>query len=89
MGVFTHVVTSYQYQYGIQYQFNPFNVTYSLIKATVFAFIIASVSAYHGYYTDGGSLEVGRSSTKAVVYCSILILVFNFILTELLLNPNA
>jgi len=85
MGVITHVVTSYQYQTGIQYQFDPGNVTYALIKATVFAFIIASVSAYHGYYTDGGSLEVGRSSTKAVVYCSILILVFNFLLTQLLL----
>ena len=85
MGMFTHVVTSYKYIYGIQYQFNPFNVTYALIKTVVFAFIISSVSAYHGYYTEGGALEVGRSSTKAVVYCSILILVFNFLLTQLLL----
>jgi phospholipid/cholesterol/gamma-HCH transport system permease protein len=85
MGVFTKVVTSYKYIYGIQYQFNPFNVTYALIKTVVFAFIISSVSAYQGYYTNGGALEVGRSSTKAVVYCSILILIFNFLLTQLLL----
>ncbi|MGP8216170.1 MAG: MlaE family ABC transporter permease [Bacteroidia bacterium] len=85
LGVFTHVVTSYKFTYGIQYQFNSYNVTYSLIKTVVFAFIISSVAAYQGYYTEGGSLEVGKSSTRAVVYCSILILLFNFILTQLLL----
>ena len=52
----------------------------------VFAFIITSVSAYHGYYASGGALEVGRSSTMAVVYSSILILLFNVILTQLLLT---
>ncbi len=85
LGLFAHVITSYQYIYGIQFEFNPFNITYALTKTVVFAFIIASVSAYHGYYTEGGALEVGRSSTKAVVYCSILILIFNFLLTQLLL----
>jgi len=85
LGMFAHVITSYQYVYGLQFEFNPFNITYALIKTVVFAFIISSVSAYHGYYTNGGALEVGRSSTKAVVYCSILILVFNFLLTQLLL----
>ena len=84
-GVFTGVVTSQQYIYGIQYQFKPFNVTYALIKTVVFAFIITSVSAYQGYYTKGGALEVGQASTKAVVYSSILILLFNFLLTQLLL----
>jgi phospholipid/cholesterol/gamma-HCH transport system permease protein len=85
LGTLSGVVSTYQYEFGLQYQFNSFNITYALIKTVVFAFIIASVSAYHGYYTEGGALEVGRSSTKAVVYCSILILVFNFILTQLLL----
>jgi phospholipid/cholesterol/gamma-HCH transport system permease protein len=85
LGTLSGVVTTYQYVYGLQYQFNSFNITYALIKTVVFAFIIASISAYHGYYTEGGALEVGRSSTKAVVYCSILILIFNFILTQLLL----
>ena len=68
-----------------KYEFNSFYVTYCLIKTTVFAFIIASVSSYFGYYTKGGALEVGSASTRAVVYSSIMILIFNFILTDLLL----
>lgn len=84
-GTITHVVTSYEYIYGIQYDFRPYNVVYALIKTEVFAFIITSVSAYCGYFTQGGALEVGRSSTKAVVYSSIIILLFNVILTQLLL----
>ncbi len=84
-GVVTGVVTSYEFIYGIQWQFKPFNVIYALIKTVVFAFIISSVASYHGYYTKGGALEVGVSSTKAVVYTNILILVFNFLLTQLLL----
>ena len=78
-------VTTADFLSGLKYDFNPFYVTYSLIKTVVFAFIIASVSSYFGYFTKGGSIEVGKSSTKAVVYSSILILVFNFILTNLLL----
>ena len=85
LGSITNVVTPYQYLYGIQYDFRLYNVTYSLIKTVVFAFIIASVPAYHGYFTRGGALEVGKSSTVAVVYSSLLILLFNFILTQLLL----
>lgn len=85
-GVLTHAVTSYEFLYGIQYQFKPYNVTYALIKTVVFAFIITSVSSYHGYHTEGGALEVGRSSTKAVVYSSIVILLFNVLITQLLLS---
>jgi phospholipid/cholesterol/gamma-HCH transport system permease protein len=84
-GVLTEVVTPYEYIYGIQYDFRPFNFTYAIIKTIVFAFIITTVSAYHGYYTSGGALDVGKSSTKGVVYSSILILIFNYILTQLLL----
>jgi phospholipid/cholesterol/gamma-HCH transport system permease protein len=86
IGVLTNVVTSYEYIFGIQYDFQAFNVTYALIKTVVFAFIITSVSAYHGYNTEGGALEVGKSSTKAVVYSSIIILLFNVLLTQLLLS---
>ena len=84
-GVLSGVVTEYEYVLGVTYQFKPFNVTYALIKGVVFAFIMASVPAYHGYYTKGGSLEVGKSSTKGVVYSSVLILAFDLILTQLLL----
>ena len=85
-GILTGVVTEYEYIYGITYQFVPYNVTYALIKSAVFAYIIASVPAYHGYYTKGGALEVGRSSTKGVVYSSVLILTFDLVLTQLLLS---
>jgi phospholipid/cholesterol/gamma-HCH transport system permease protein len=80
------VITTENFIYGIQYAFIPYYITYSLIKTVVFAFIITSVSAFQGYYVTGGSLEVGQASTKAVVYSSVLILLFNVILTQLLLS---
>lgn len=81
----TKGLTPHDYVVGITSMFQPFYVTYSLIKSLVFAFIIASVSSYHGYYTNGGALDVGRSSTHAVVYSSIVVLLFNLILTKLML----
>ncbi len=85
-GTAAGVITSEDYIYGIQYAFIPYYIVYSLIKTVFFAFIITSISAFHGYYVDGGSLEVGRASTRAVVHSSILILLFNVILTQLLLS---
>jgi phospholipid/cholesterol/gamma-HCH transport system permease protein len=85
-GTISGVMTPENYIYGIQYSFIPYYITYSLIKTVFFAFIITSVSAFQGYYVEGGSLEVGRASTKAVVYSSVLILMFNVILTQLLLS---
>ncbi len=85
-GTLSGVITSEDFIYGIQYAFIPYYITYSMIKTVFFAFIITSVSAFHGYYVDGGSLEVGRASTKAVVHSSIIILLFNVILTQLLLS---
>jgi phospholipid/cholesterol/gamma-HCH transport system permease protein len=82
----TGALTSTDYIYGIQYWFVPFYITYSLIKVAVFAVIITSVPGFFGYTVQGGALEVGRSSTKAVVTSSILILLFNVILTQLLLS---
>lgn len=84
-GVITGAVSSTAFIYGIQYAFTPFYVVYALIKAVVFAFVIVSVSAYEGYYCQGGALEVGRASTKAVVYSSLVILLFNVIITQMLL----
>ncbi|HBF88069.1 MAG TPA: ABC transporter permease [Bacteroidales bacterium] len=85
-GVSAGVVSTEEFVYGVQYGFNAFYITYALIKTVVFALIITSVSAYQGYFTSGGALEVGRSSTKAVVYSSILILLFNLLLTQLILT---
>ncbi len=85
-GTSAGVITSQDYVYGIQYAFIPYYVTYAIIKTLFFAFIITSVSAFQGYNVEGGSLEVGRASTKAVVFSSVLILLFNVILTQLLLS---
>lgn len=84
-GDMSGLVTSANYIRGIQDQFVPFNIIFALIKTIVFAYIITSVSAYHGFHTDGGALEVGQSSTKAVVYSSVFILIFDYILTQLIL----
>jgi phospholipid/cholesterol/gamma-HCH transport system permease protein len=83
--VTTGIVTSYDYIIGLQGWFEPYTLTYALIKTAVFAFIITTVSGFQGYNTRGGALEVGTASTKAVVYSSILIIFFNLILTQLLL----
>lgn len=82
----TDVVTVYDYIHGLHYAFVPFYVTYSIIKICFFSVIITSISAFQGYYTFGGALEVGKSSTKAVVYSIIVVLLFNLILTKFLLT---
>jgi phospholipid/cholesterol/gamma-HCH transport system permease protein len=64
--------------------FVPFYVSFSIIKTFFFGFLIATVPSYLGYYVQGGALEVGRASTKAVVNTSILILFFDLVLTQLL-----
>ncbi len=85
-GMVTGVITLQDYIYGIQYAFIPYYIVYSTIKTLFFAFIITTVSSYQGYFVEGGALEVGRSSTKAVVYSSLILLLFNVILTQLLLS---
>jgi phospholipid/cholesterol/gamma-HCH transport system permease protein len=83
--IITGALPASDYIYGIQYLFVPFYITYALVKTVVYAFIITSVSAFYGYYVQGGALEVGRSSTRGVVYSSILILLADLILTQLML----
>jgi len=83
MGMATGACSSYEFIFGIQAFFEPWKLYYSFTKVITFAFLITSISSYFGYYTQGGALEVGKSSTSAVVYSSILILIFNFIITQL------
>lgn len=85
-GTLAGVISSSEYIQGIQNNFVPFNIVFALIKTITFAYLITTVSAYHGYYTVGGAREVGESSTSAVVYSSILILIFDYILTQLILT---
>jgi len=82
---YTGVISPSQYVLGIQYAFVPYYVVYSLIKSVIFGFIISSVSSYYGYFAYGGALDVGKASTNAVVKSSIIILLFNVLLTNLLL----
>jgi len=86
IGGLTTDVTTADFLIGLRYEFNSFYVTYAIIKTICFAFIVASISSYFGYHTKGGAIDVGRSSTKSVVSSSILILIYNFILTKLILT---
>ncbi len=85
-GILTGLFYSDDYIYGIQLDFNPYFIRYALIKTLIFAFVIATIPAYHGYYVRGGSLEVGRASTQAVVWTSVVIILLNYFLTQMLLG---
>ncbi|NCC21228.1 MAG: ABC transporter permease [Alphaproteobacteria bacterium] len=60
----------------------PIDVISGLIKAAVFGLIVALMGCYHGYYSQRGAQGVGTATTNAVVTASILILIFNYILTQ-------
>ncbi|MDE5963596.1 MAG: ABC transporter permease [Alistipes sp.] len=81
----TGIMIPSDYIDGLLLDFKSYSIVYSLIKTSVFAYIITSVSAFYGYYAKGNSLEVGSASTRAVVASSIVIMIFNLILTQLLL----
>jgi phospholipid/cholesterol/gamma-HCH transport system permease protein len=71
---------------GAQMDFIPFHITYAFIKTLIFAMLLATIPAFHGYYMKGGALEVGRASTVSFVWTSVSIISFNYILTQLLLG---
>lgn len=79
------ILSSDTYDQGLMENFMPYNVTFALIKAYTFAFIISTVPAYYGYYVKGGSLEIGRSSTRSVVVSCVMILLADYALAALLL----
>jgi len=70
---------------GLSDGFNPITVTVCLIKAVVFGFIITSICSYQGFYTAGGSLEVGQSATRGVVYSCVMILFFDLVISRMFL----
>ena len=79
-------MTPASFEYGLQFYFNEFYVWYSMIKSVVYAFLISSIASYFGYNVKGGALEVGKASTNAVVMSSILILLGDVILTQIMLT---
>ena len=74
------------FEYGLQFYSTEFYIWYSIIKSVVYAFIISSIASYFGYNVKGGALEVGKASTNAVVMSSIMILLADVILTQLMLT---
>ena len=85
-GVLSGLFSGVNYIEGLQTDFQPFLVTYAIIKTLVFAFLIATVPSYHGYYVKGGSIAVGKASTQSVVWTTILIVIANYFLTQMLLT---
>ncbi|MFI3259844.1 MAG: ABC transporter permease [Rikenellaceae bacterium] len=85
ISIATGILMPDNYIEGILSDFKPFSITYSLIKSAVFGFIVTTISAFFGYYVGGNSLEVGRASTRAVVVSSVVVMIFNLILTQVLL----
>jgi len=85
-GVFGGFSTSADFVEGVQLDFIPFHVTYSFIKTLVFAFVLATIPSYHGYFMKGGALEVGKAATTSFVWTSVVIIILNYILTQLLLG---
>lgn len=83
-GTLTGQLTAVEYVYGIRLDFIEFNVTFMLIKSVVFAFLVTTISAYKGFYTRGGALEVGEASTKAVTTSCIAILLADYLLAQML-----
>ncbi len=84
-GMLTNTISRDQFIYGLVTDFRTFNITVALSKAFVFAFIIASVPSYYGYNVRGGALEIGRSSTTAVIVTCIMILLADYVITLLML----
>jgi phospholipid/cholesterol/gamma-HCH transport system permease protein len=84
--VYGGFATSTDFITGIQVEFIPFHITYAFIKTLAFAFILATIPSFHGYYMKGGALEVGKASTVAFVWTSVLIIITNYFLTQILLS---
>ena len=78
--------TSFEFTTGLQTEFIPFHIAYAFIKTIVFAFLLATIPSFHGFYMKGGALEVGKASTVSFVWTSVVIILMNFILTQLLLS---
>lgn len=85
VGSLTGIITPTDYIYGIRFVFNEYMITFALIKSFVFAFMISTISCFKGYYTSGGALEVGISSTAAVTTSVMAVLIGDYLLAQLLL----
>ncbi len=80
----TGLFTGAEYVEGIRAFFEPYNVFMMFVKAVVFGFILSSISCYQGYFVSGGSIELGKASTTAVVMSNIAILIADYFIAVLL-----
>lgn len=85
-GVLGGFVSSQDFVAGLQEDFNSFHLVYAFIKTFLFALLLATIPSYHGYYMKGGALEVGEASTTSFVWTSVVIIITNYIVTQLLLS---
>jgi len=85
-GVFGGYLTNADFVEGLQLDFDSFQVTYAFIKTLVFSFVLATVPSFHGFYMTGGALEVGKASTSSFVWTSVVIIIINYVITQLLLG---
>ena len=85
-GVYGGFTSSTQFVTGLQTEFIPFHIAYAFIKTVMFAIILATIPSFHGFYMKGGALEVGKASTVSFVWTSVVIILSNYILTQLLLS---
>jgi phospholipid/cholesterol/gamma-HCH transport system permease protein len=83
--IISDLSSSEAYVFGLRSFFKVSDIVYALSKTIVFAFIIVTISSFYGYYTKGGAIDVGRSSTQAVVNSSVAILLANFFITQMFL----
>ncbi len=83
--VYGGFASSEEFVNGLQVEFIPFHIAYAFIKTFCFAIILATIPSFHGYYMKGGALEVGKASTVSFVWTSVVIILINYILTQLLL----
>jgi phospholipid/cholesterol/gamma-HCH transport system permease protein len=84
VGTLTGIITPTDFVYGLRFYFDPYAITFALIKSFVFAFLISSISSFKGYYTQGGALEVGIATTAAVTTSIIAVLLSDYLLAQLL-----
>lgn len=85
-GVYGGFIGSDEFIAGIQRDFIPYHIAYAFIKTFIFGFVLATVPSFHGFYMKGGALEVGKASTTSFVWCCVVIILIDYILTQLLLS---
>lgn len=84
--VFSDVMSANEFDKGLLEAFLGYNVFFAMVKGYTFAYLISSIPAYYGYHVQGGALEIGQASTKAVVVSCVAVLFADYVLAQILLN---